>query len=942
MDLVDFFPYYPSVDDENLQAAIFQKKEFYENRLGAQDRPLFVDGKTRLRQQIIIERFFSGYTPYDEGLIYHAMGTGKTCAAFSVSEFLKKKGVFKRCIVMAAGSDSLDNLRRELITKCGSYESNEKGLSPEEKMRQSRRLVKKFYRFETYYSFAKDCSQLSDENVVKFYNNTIFIVDEAHNVLTQQEEKQGRVLVYENLFRAFHLIQQRKILLLTGTPMRNNVNEFALLMNLILPKEKQLVDFEQSFFVEKADGTLEVNTNKELILKEILRGRVSYLTDPKFDVKVEWLGRPQKGYADIPQFRSLDLEMSKFQTRAYVQAYKSDTSGARGEFYLNSIQASLFVFPDGSWGEEGRAKFCKDDAFIDSLKNDDALRKYSVKYFHAVKKIEENRSKNVFIYCSAVQGSGVETLTMILRRRGFTRFGLNELQSFGKRYMVLTSKTKNIGALVKEFNHPRNKNGEFCQVIIGSRKIAEGYSFKNIQIEMLLTQHWNEAETSQASRRGARFGSWDAFKRKDGTIPSEMYLEISKVCAVPSDSSVQSVDKFMIQVSLMKDFSIKRLDRVIKEAAFDCPLTFERNFDPRAKEGSRECDYGKCEYKCDFGEEEDVEGGSDLTTYEIYYEQYLDLVPRITKLFRRRDTFSIDTLSEIIRPNSMTQLIKALVYMIENNVSVANRFGLSCYLREFSNTYYLTPDISTPTNSMEFCFPARPVFSHRVSIDRFIEKKSAAGAIAALRELDEAKTESDFAGVLERLEPEVIDIVVKLSAKEKVAGRVNTFCKVVLQQFKARLFFEKKEDYLAVYKDTSDTTWCLQKNYEWKICVAKKTKSPQKERSERPEEAGVEEFRARVEKVGFEGIREGDKFCIRKVQPEDIKDKRKATTGSVCRQAGWKKPQLLDIISQLKIKNVSEKDNKDVLCEEIEKAFKKRGILRTGKCGTARKKKEQV
>lgn len=941
MDIADFLPYYPSVDDPSLQAVIYNKKEFFENKLEVIEAPTIIDGQQRLKQQVIIERFFCGYTPYDEGLIYHAMGTGKTCAAFSVSESLKKRGSFKRCIVMAAGSDSLDNLRRELITRCSAdYQVEEKGLSPEELMRKSRRLVKKFYRFETYYSFAKDCSQISDENLVKFYSKTIFIVDEAHNVLTQQEEKEGRVLVYENLFRAFHVIKQRKILLLTGTPMRNDVQEFSLLMNLILPLDKQLVDFVNTFFVERSDDTLQPNPRKESLLKEILRGRISYLSDPKFDFEIKWQGNPQDGYADIPQFRSLDVKMSSFQTEAYMSAFRSDTTGKGGEFYLNSIQASLFVFPDGSWGEEGREKFFKDDAFIDSLKQDDMLKKYSTKYYYAVKTIEMNRDKNVFIYCSSIQGSGLETLAMILKRRGFANFKTNDSQTFGKRFMMLTSKTKNIGSLVKEFNRARNKNGSYCQVILGSRKIAEGYSFKNIQIEMLLTQHWNEAETAQASRRGARFGSWNAFKGPDGRIPRRMFLSIAKICAIPDSADVPSIDKFMLQTSLVKDFSIKRLDKVIKEVSFDCPLTFERNYNSEAKDGSRECDYGKCTYVCDAEAAGfEVKGGEDLTTYELYYEQYMDLVPRIISIFGKRDSFLLTTLFDIIRPQTTLQLIKALVYIIENNISIINRSGIPSFLREYSNTYYLTSDISAPNDSMEFCFLSNPIFSKRTTLNDTLENLKTERTISTLEKIGDAKSEEDVLFVLEQFDDDVINVIAKLSIRESLFGKENFFCRTVLQKFKNKIFFEKENEYLAVYKDTNDVVWCLKENGTWTVCVAKR-KSKEKEETGEKEEEVAAEFKARIKKVGFEGIIEGDKFCIRKVLPGEVGDKRKATTGSVCQQGGWKKHQLKEIIDKLKIKGITEKDKKDVMCAAIERWFKKNGVVRRGKCGTARKKKE--
>ena len=70
-----------------------------------------------------------------------------------------------------------------------------------------------------------------------------------------------------------------------------------------------------------------------------------------------------------------------------------------------------------------------------------------------------------------------------------------------------TTTNKQITDLISRFNNPDNMNGEIINVIMGSRKISEGFSFKNIQVEDIHTPWYNYSETSQAIARGFRLGS---------------------------------------------------------------------------------------------------------------------------------------------------------------------------------------------------------------------------------------------------------------------------------------------------------------------------------------------------------------------------------------------------------------------------------------------------
>ena len=82
--LTDFLPLYPSIDND-FNSSIQKKKEFYDLKLTKTESKPKSPG-TLMKSQEIIARFISSHTPYDGILLYHEMGTGKTCSALGAAE----------------------------------------------------------------------------------------------------------------------------------------------------------------------------------------------------------------------------------------------------------------------------------------------------------------------------------------------------------------------------------------------------------------------------------------------------------------------------------------------------------------------------------------------------------------------------------------------------------------------------------------------------------------------------------------------------------------------------------------------------------------------------------------------------------------------------------------------------------------------------------------
>jgi len=166
-DIYDFLPKYPNIiQDKNdifnpynrdFYSNIYHKKEFYDEKLDkVEDFPEDVGGL--LKHQKIIAKFFSSHTDYNELLLVHEMGTGKSCSAIGAIEEIKSNGGFRKVLYLAKGEALINNFLNELIFKCtdGRYiPENYEKLTKLEQTHRKKKMVKDYYNFNTFETFAK-------------------------------------------------------------------------------------------------------------------------------------------------------------------------------------------------------------------------------------------------------------------------------------------------------------------------------------------------------------------------------------------------------------------------------------------------------------------------------------------------------------------------------------------------------------------------------------------------------------------------------------------------------------------------------------------------------------------------------------------------------------------------------------------------------------------
>lgn len=268
--------------------------------------------------QKIVREYLLMETPYRGLLLYHGLGSGKTCSSIAVAESLLTT---KKCYIMLPASLS-ENYRGE-IRKCGdpiyafeqywesknisSKEDREKAMS----MGISEKFLDTHGRFfvttvgkePNFKTLALDIQKgireqiddlleqrftfinyngISSSNIDTIlppdqpnqFDDCVIIIDEAHNLISYALKDTIRSRLYERIYKA----KNCKVVCLSGTPVINKPQEIAYLMNLLrgpieritIPTKSAMAWDEAnmtSYFKKMKDvDTIEYNSVKRTIM----------------------------------------------------------------------------------------------------------------------------------------------------------------------------------------------------------------------------------------------------------------------------------------------------------------------------------------------------------------------------------------------------------------------------------------------------------------------------------------------------------------------------------------------------------------------------------------------------------------------------------------------------------------------------------------------------
>ena len=283
---------YPDLNDPKFHLRIPDRKEFHETKyddaiydIRAQSDIMCNSKFELMPHQLFVKNFLSMQTPYNSLLLYHGLGTGKTCTAIGVAEetraYMSQLGIRDKILIVASPNVQA-NFRTQLFNESklvqlfhpnnpGEFtwnietcvgESLLKEIDPngvrnvprERIVTNIQTIINTWYEFMGYGQLAnyitnqtkitnptaytpEERKQIELRKIRSAFNNKTIIVDEVHNITQTAENKHQTTGAL--LLRVAKYAVNMRLLLLSATPMFDTYKEIIWITNLLNANDKR-------------------------------------------------------------------------------------------------------------------------------------------------------------------------------------------------------------------------------------------------------------------------------------------------------------------------------------------------------------------------------------------------------------------------------------------------------------------------------------------------------------------------------------------------------------------------------------------------------------------------------------------------------------------------------------------------------------------------------
>jgi hypothetical protein len=694
---------YPEPEDSELLTKIFKKREFYYNRVPQRDKMDTYEDIQKYRaanckkgevepreQQNIIPNFISPNTNYKGVILMHGVGSGKTMTAIRVAEQFKDvvKKYNTKIYVLVPGPNTRENFKKELLNSTGeTYLKNKELLEqmPKNEIEREKKLAiygaLQYYKILSYKTFYKkvlgekiiEKKLVGDTTIKSSYrknaegdyerelvvdriinmNNSILIVDEAHNISGNEYGEALKKIIKNS--------ENLRIILLTATPMINLADEIVDLLNFIRP-ENDMVQRDKIFTGDK-NYMMKIKPGGLDYLKKMANGYVSFYRGSipfTFAKRID-MGIIPKGMLFTPV---IECNMEPFQLKTYNTTVedtddtldKASTAAANFVFPgLNNTKTELMGYysTDGlttvlsqlnTDGQKIRSLINKnlfngklskgdeDNFMLESDKKNitglilklDYIKKFSTKFYNIINnlgKLVDEKIGTAFVYSNLVKAGGMELFAEALLVNGYLEYNENS-SNYDIKDETIDYKT---GLTFLEFKKKKLsgfKPATFILVTGGADESGEDVpeikqriiqdvfnnpnNMNGMNIKFVLgSRVMNEGVTLKNVKEVHIIDAFFNIPKAEQVIGRAIrmcvhmdvindnykYPEVSvyRYVVALDKKGELSTDEILYQKAELKYLTVKDVERSLKEVAIDCPLLLNANMFPEEVEQYKNC-----------------------------------------------------------------------------------------------------------------------------------------------------------------------------------------------------------------------------------------------------------------------------------------------------------------------------------------------------------------
>ncbi|ARE67597.1 SWPV1-069 [Shearwaterpox virus] len=463
-------------------------------------------------------------------LLFHIMGSGKTIIALLFALIVSK---FKKVYILVPNINILNifTYNLDLATNLINTEY----------------VIENIHIYSTinFYSLNYN-DNVINYNALSRYNDSIFIIDEAHNIFGNNTGELMTIIKNKN---------KVPFLLLSGSPITNTP---ITLSNIISIMSDEGINFNDIIIQGKKVFQIILNEKGVSVLKKILKNKISYYE--LCDTELPSIIFHGKEFLDT---KVVYCRMSKLQETDYINVRKLCNNEM---FEKNMTNVSLAVLGPLNLANNLELLFAEQDKELypnlkinDGVLYGDELTKLNIssKFRYFIDTVGNLNGKHFIYFSNSTYGGLV--IKYIMLNNGYSEYsgsqGTNPKTINGnlKTFAIVTSKMKaSLEYLLEVYNSPGNDNGEKIMFLFSSNIMSESYTLKEVRHIWFMTIPDTFSQYNQILGRSIR-----KFSYKDVSKSVNVYL----LATVYSnfDDKIKSLDDYNIDEINTLPFDIKKL-----------------------------------------------------------------------------------------------------------------------------------------------------------------------------------------------------------------------------------------------------------------------------------------------------------------------------------------------------------------------------------------------
>ncbi|AAF14969.1 m081R [Myxoma virus] len=463
-------------------------------------------------------------------LLFHIMGSGKTIIALLFALVASR---FKKVYILVPNINILKIFNYSMDVVINLFNADY--------------ILENIFIYSTtsFYSINYN-DNVINYNGLSRYNNAIFIIDEAHNIFGNNTGELMTVIKNKNKI---------PFLLLSGSPITNTPITLSNIISLMSDEE---INFGDIIIQGKKVFQILLNEHGVNVLKNILKGRISYYKMPDTDLPgIQYHG---KSFLDT---RVVYCNMSKLQEKDYINVRKM-CNNEMFEKNMNNVslavlgQLNLINNLDILFQEQDKELYPNLKINNGVLYGEELVTlNISSKFKYFITKIESLKGKHFIYFSNSTYGGLI--IKYIMLSNGYSEYNGSQgthpklIHGRPKTFAIVTSKMKaSLEDLLVTYNSLANDDGSQIMFLFSSNIMSESYTLKEVRNIWFMTIPDTFSQYNQILGRSIR-----KFSYKDITQPVNVYL----LAAVYSDfnDTIESLDDYSLEEINTLPFDIKKL-----------------------------------------------------------------------------------------------------------------------------------------------------------------------------------------------------------------------------------------------------------------------------------------------------------------------------------------------------------------------------------------------